>query len=58
MTFKFNVEQNRQRPTENPEDDTWMKTMNFMNKDCVQIMNNFDSDLKKILGLIEDGKNS
>lgn len=58
MTFMFNVEQNRQRPTENPEDDTWMKTLNFMNKECVQIMNNLDSDLKKILGLIEDGENS
>ena len=54
--FMFNVEQGRQPPAKNPEDDTWLKTLNFMNKDCVELRNNLDSDFKKLLGLIEDGK--
>src|SRR5438046_7593006 len=36
MQFMFDVEQHRQRPVENVDDDTWLKTMNYMSKECVQ----------------------
>ena len=45
----------RGRKFVNAEEDTWFQTMNFVNN-CVQIMDKLDSDLKKILGLIEGDK--
>ncbi len=56
LTFMVDVEHNKERFTGNTDDSTWFKTIDFMNKDCVQIMDNLDSDLKKILGLVEDEK--
>jgi hypothetical protein len=52
LTFMFKVEQGRER-AQNPEEDTWFQTMNFMNKDVVQIMSDLDQELKSILGLSE-----
>ena len=52
LAFMFNVEQGHQR-TQKPEDDTWLQTMNFMNKEVVQIMSDLDQELKTILGLSE-----
>ena len=39
--------------TQKPEEDTWLQTMNFMNKEVVQIMSDLDQELKTILGLSE-----
>jgi hypothetical protein len=56
MKFMFDVEQRLQRPVEKAEDDTWMKTIMYLNKDCVEIMSALDADLKRILGLSDEQK--
>ena len=52
MTFMFKVEQEHHRPR-TAEEDTWIKTVDFLNKDVVQIMGDLDQELKTILGLSE-----
>ena len=56
LKFMFDVEQGYQKRTGKAEDDTWLQTVEFLSKDCVQIMAALDADLKKILGIIDEGK--
>jgi hypothetical protein len=35
---------------------TWLEITGFISKECPRIMGKLDSDLKKILGLIESNK--
>jgi hypothetical protein len=56
INFMVGVEEDRDRilRKSNPDKDTWIETMDFMNKEVPPLLNLLKDDLRKILGTLQE----